>query len=206
MARGRRAFSGESGGGDRLNIVSVVGARPQFIKAAVLCEELERRPHCRHALVHTGQHYEYGMSQVFFDELQLPQPYACLEVGSGPHGAQTGDMLRRLEPVLRELHPSVVVVFGDTNSTLAGALAAAKLKLPVAHVEAGLRSYDRSMPEEINRVVVDHVSDVFFAPNERAAAQLAAEGIYDRVHVVGDLMVDLALRTAASMPARPPIL
>jgi UDP-GlcNAc3NAcA epimerase len=184
----------------------VVGARPQFIKAAVLSEEIERRPRCEHVLIHTGQHYDYGMSQVFFEELHLPDPGLCLEVGSGPHGAQTGEMLRRLEPALRDLDPDVVVVFGDTNSTLAGALAAVKLGLPVAHVEAGLRSFERFMPEEINRVVVDHVASVHFAPNERAVAQLAREDIRHHVHAVGDLMIDLAMRTAAGLPAEPPIL
>jgi UDP-GlcNAc3NAcA epimerase len=192
--------------GRRLKLVSVVGARPQFIKAAVLSAELELRPRCEHVLIHTGQHYDYGMSQVFFEELQMPEPGICLDVGSAPHGVQTGEMLRRLEPALRDLAPDVVVVFGDTNSTLAGALAAVKLGLPVAHVEAGLRSFDRSMPEEINRVVVDHVASLHFAPNERAAAQLAREDIRGGVHTVGDLMVDLALSTVAGLPDEPPIL
>jgi UDP-GlcNAc3NAcA epimerase len=190
----------------RLRIASIVGARPQFIKAAVLCEALERRPWCEHALIHTGQHYDYGMSQIFFDELAMPAPAVCLEVGSGGHGEQTGEMLRRLEPALRELRPDVVLVFGDTNSTLAGALASVKLGLHVAHVEAGLRSFDRSMPEEINRVVVDHIASAHFAPNWRAVAQLAREGISENVQEVGDLMVDLAVSTAAHVPERAPIL
>jgi UDP-GlcNAc3NAcA epimerase len=192
--------------GRRLKIVTVVGARPQFIKAAVLIAQLDLRTQCEHVLIHTGQHYDYGMSQVFFEELHLPEPGMCLDVGSGSHGMQTGEMLRRLEPALRDLDPDIVVVFGDTNSTLAGALAAVKLGLPVAHVEAGLRSFDRSMPEEINRVVVDHVASLHFAPNERAVAQLAKEGIAEHVYAVGDLMVDLAVRTAADLAAEPPIL
>jgi UDP-N-acetylglucosamine 2-epimerase len=172
----------------------------------VLSAEIERRPRCEHVLIHTGQHYDYGMSQVFFEELHLPEPGICLEVGSAPHGVQTGEMLRRLEPALRDLDPDVVVVFGDTNSTLAGALAAVKLGLPVAHVEAGLRSFDRFMPEEINRVVVDHVAALHFAPNGRAVAQLAREGICTNVRAVGDLMIDLAVRTAGDLPDEPPIL
>jgi UDP-GlcNAc3NAcA epimerase len=206
MARHRCARAGMLPRGRRLKIVTVVGARPQFIKAAVLSAELDLRPQCEHVLVHTGQHYDYGMSQVFFEELHMPEPAICLEVGSGPHGEQTGEMLRRLEPALRDLDPDVVLVFGDTNSTLAGALAAVKLGLPVAHVEAGMRSFDRSMPEEINRVVVDHVASLHFAPNERAVAQLAREDIRVGVQAVGDLMIDLAVRTVADLPDEPPIL
>ncbi len=192
--------------GPRLKIASVVGARPQFIKAAVLCAELEQRRDWEHVLINTGQHYDYAMSQIFFDELHMRAADISLDVGSAPHGEQTGEMLRRLEPALARVRPDYVIVFGDTNSTLAGALAAVKLGLPVVHVEAGLRSFDRAMPEEINRIVVDHIAAIHFAPNERAVAQLAREDIRACVREVGDLMVDLALATAASLPRTPAIL
>jgi len=188
-----------------MRVLSCVGARPQFVKAAVLNREMERRG-VTEILVHTGQHYDELMSDVFFAELGLPTPNYELGVGSASHGTQTGEMLKRLELVLLDESPDIVVVYGDTNSTLAGALAAAKLNIPVAHVEAGLRSYDRSMPEEINRIVTDHVSAVLFAPNRRAALQLASEGIKSEVHVVGDLMVDLAHEVAAVLPTRPTVL
>jgi len=188
-----------------VRVLSCIGARPQFVKAAVLNRELVRHG-ITDILVHTGQHYDALMSDVFFDELGLPRPDYELGVGSASHGAQTGEMLKRLELVLLDELPEMVIVYGDTNSTLAGALAAAKLQIPVAHVEAGLRSYDRTMPEEINRVLTDHLSDVLFAPNRRAALQLAGEGIKTGVHVVGDLMVDLAHEVAARLPARPDVL
>ena len=148
----------------------------------------------REVLVHTGQHYDYGMSAVFFEELGIPPPDHDLGVGSGSHGAQTGAMLEQIEKVLLAEQPDVVLVYGDTNSTLAGALAAAKLLIPVAHVEAGLRSFNRRMPEEINRIVTDHLSNVLLCPSTVAEGNLAAEGITSEVHVVGDIMVD-ALRT-----------
>jgi UDP-N-acetylglucosamine 2-epimerase len=188
-----------------MRVLSVVGARPQFIKAALLSAEM--RCHGIHEiLVHTGQHYDPLMSDVFFDELELPQPKHHLGVGSGAHGAQTGEMLKRLEPVMQQEAPDWVLVYGDTNSTLAGALAAAKLHVPVAHVEAGLRSFNREMPEEINRIVADHIADLLLVPNTGAAKQLAQEGITRGVRVVGDLMVDLALRAAANLPQEPPLL
>jgi UDP-N-acetylglucosamine 2-epimerase len=188
-----------------VKVLSIVGARPQFVKAALLLREFQRQG-VEHRLVHTGQHYDREMSQVFFDQLGLPAPDHALGVGSGSHALQTADMLRALEPVLEAEAPDWVVVFGDTNTTLAGALVAAKLRQPLAHVEAGLRSYNRSMPEEINRIVTDHVATLNLAPTERAAKQLAAEGIRASVRVVGDLMLDLAFMVRDALPQRPAIL
>ncbi|MDP2528659.1 MAG: UDP-N-acetylglucosamine 2-epimerase (non-hydrolyzing) [Candidatus Palauibacterales bacterium] len=174
--------------------MSVVGARPQFIKMAVVDRALAQEQTLEHVIVHTGQHYDDNMSRTFFTELEISAPDANLEVGSGSHGAQTAAMLERLEAFFEKADPALVLVYGDTNSTLAGALAAVKLHLTVAHVESGLRSFNRAMPEEINRVVTDHLSDVLFAPTETAVRNLRAEGLKDRVvHRVGDVMYDAAL-------------
>ncbi len=174
-----------------MKIVSVVGARPEFIQSAPVSRAL--RPRHREILVHTGQHYDYRMSQTFFDELGIPAPDYNLEVGSGAQGRQTGEMLARLEEVLLKERPDLVIVRGDTNSTVAGALAAAKLHIPVAHIEAGERSFDRRMPEEINRVITDSVSDLFFCASRAAARHLAAEGIVEGVTWTGDVMLDANL-------------
>jgi UDP-N-acetylglucosamine 2-epimerase len=183
------------------HVLSIVGARPQFVKASVVSRAIRRRH--RESLVHTGQHYDDNMSGSFFRDLDLPEPDYHLGIGSGPHGRQTGDMLAAIEGVLLESRPDVVVVHGDTNSTLAGALAAAKLGVPLAHVEAGCRSYDRSMPEEINRVVTDHVSTLLFCPTETAAANLYREGIQQGVHRVGDVMLDLLSQRLDDTAASP---
>jgi len=175
-----------------MKVASIVGARPQFIKTAPLDREL-RKEH-QHVLIHTGQHYDYAMSAVFFDELGIPEPDYNLGVGSASHGRQTGEMLVGIEETLIREQPHCVVVYGDTNSTLAGALSAAKLHLPVAHVEAGLRSFNRTMPEEINRVLTDHVADLLFCPTEIAVGNLAREGITAGVHNVGDVMYDAVLQ------------
>lgn len=177
-----------------MKILTVVGARPQFVKAAAVSRAVAAAEGATEVLVHTGQHYEAGLSDVFFAELEIPAPAYHLGVGSGLHGAQTGAMLARIEEVIRAEQPAWVLVYGDTNSTLAGALAAVKLHVPVAHVEAGLRSFNRRMPEEINRVLTDHAADLLFTPTEAADHNLAAEGIpSERVHRVGDVMYDVAL-------------
>jgi len=188
-----------------VKIVTVVGARPQFIKAAALSPEITRQG-LHEVMVHTGQHYDYGMSQIFFDELKMRRPDHSLGVGSGTHAEQTAEMMKRLEPILDSERPDWVLIYGDTNSTLAASLVAAKLRLPIAHVEAGLRSFDKTMPEEINRVVADHLASLCFAPTSGAAVNLRREGIVGSVRVVGDLMVDLALSTAKNLPARPEVL
>jgi UDP-N-acetylglucosamine 2-epimerase len=187
-----------------VKVLTVVGARPQFIKAAPFSRAIRQRH--TEVLVHTGQHYDASMSDVFFDELRIPRPDHHLGVGSGTHAAQTAHILERLEPAIRGESPDVVVIYGDTNSTLAGALAAAKLGVPVAHVEAGLRSYVRDMPEEINRVVADHVSTHLFAPTQTAVDNLAREGITEGVTLTGDIMYDALLENAPVAAKRSPIL
>lgn len=179
-----------------VKLLSVVGARPQFIKAAAVSRAISARSGIEEVIVHTGQHYDYGMSEIFFEELQLPRPKYNLNVGSGSHGAQTGAMLARIEEVLLRERPSWILVYGDTNSTLAGALAAVKLHLPVAHIEAGLRSFNRNMPEELNRVLTDHAADLLFAPTTVALANLRAENLGSRAVECGDVMYDAALHYA----------
>jgi UDP-N-acetylglucosamine 2-epimerase len=183
-----------------MRIVSIVGARPQLVKAAAVSRCLRERH--TELLVHTGQHYDYELSQVFFDELGVPAPDVNLGVGSGPPGAQTGRMIAGIEEVLAAERPDRVMVYGDTNSTLAGALAAAKLALPLVHVEAGLRSFDRHMPEEINRVIADRLSDLLLCPSQTAVDNLAREGIRLGVHLIGDVMADLVCALAPAARSR----
>ena len=202
-----------------MKIVTIIGARPQFIKAAVVSRAISefnkfaalRSSPLTEIIVHTGQHYDRNMSDIFFEEMNIPQPDYFLDIHGLSHGAMTGQMLERIEPVLTEERPDVVLVYGDTNTTLAGALAAAKLHIPVAHVEAGLRSFNRRMPEEINRVLTDHIADILFCPTKQSVLNLKAEGIFNsdpasdnnegpssigrKIHVglVGDVMLDAAL-------------
>jgi len=171
-------------------ILHVVGARPNFVKAAPVLRAIRQRG-MRQTLVHTGQHYDRNMSDVFFTQLEIPEPDVNLEVGSGSHALQTAEIMRRFEPVVLERKPDIVLVYGDVNSTVAAALVCAKLLIPVGHVEAGLRSFDRAMPEEINRIVTDRLSDILFTPSEDGDANLLAEGVtQDRIRRVGNVMID----------------
>lgn len=200
-----------------MKICTVIGARPQFIKAAVVSRAIreynlrchpEAKPKdpLHEVIIHTGQHYDYEMSQVFFDQLEIPKPDHHLNVGSGLHGDQTGKMLAGIESILINEKPDWVLVYGDTNSTLAGALAASKLHIKVAHVEAGLRSFNRKMPEEINRVVTDHVSTILFAPTPTAVENLKNEGVVKGVHLVPDVMEEALFSSLAVAQERSQIL
>ncbi len=185
-----------------MKVLSVVGARPQFVKLAPVAEAFGATEH-RHVIVHTGQHYDARLSDVFFDDLRIPAPDVHLGIGSGSHGVQTGAMLASLDGVLDEHRPDWVLVYGDTNSTLAGALAAVKLHVPVAHLEAGLRSFNRVMPEEHNRVLTDHAADLLLAPTQVAMEHLAREGLADRSRLVGDVMTDVCFRVRDAVRERP---
>jgi UDP-GlcNAc3NAcA epimerase len=173
-----------------IKLVSVIGARPQFIKAAPVEMAIANHTDVAHFSIHTGQHYDDNMSKIFFDDLGLQKPYINLNSGSGSHAFQTAAIMTGLEPVLMEIKPDMIIVYGDTNSTLAAALVASKIHIPVAHIEAGLRSFNRSMPEEINRILTDHVSDLVFAPTENAVEQLHTEGIKNAIKT-GDVMLDM---------------
>lgn len=188
-----------------MKILTVLGARPQFIKAAAISLALQHRPHLGldEVIVHTGQHFDFNMSEVFFEQLSLPAPRYNLAVSGGGHGDMTGRMMHALEPIMIVEQPDWVLVYGDTNSTLAGALVAAKLDVPIAHVEAGLRSGNRKMPEEINRVLTDRVSALLFCPTAVAVENLRAEGIIDGVRLVGDVMYDVALHFQRITAGRP---
>ena len=187
-----------------LRLVTVVGARPEFVQVGTIARAIEcgygPTGALEHILVHTGQHYDHDMSRVFFEQLRLPEPDHHLGIGSEPHGSQTGEMLSGLDSLLTELAPDVVMVFGDTNSTLAGTLASAKLRIPLAHVESGLRSFNLAMPEEINRKVADHLATILFCPSEKAVANLAREGIKEGVYLTGDVMYESMIHSLSLVP------
>ena len=174
-------------------VITIFGARPQFIKAAILSREIQNYKSIEEILVHTGQHFDKNMSDIFFEELNIPKPKYFLDINSCSHGQMTGKMLSKIEEVLLQEKSNIVLVYGDTNSTLAGALAASKLHIPVVHVEAGLRSFNKKMPEEINRVLTDHLSSLLFCPTQQAVRNLSMEGITNGVHYVGDIMYDATI-------------
>lgn len=189
-----------------VKFLTVVGARPQFIKAAAVSRAARAADGVQEVMVHTGQHFDAGMSDIFFEELDIPEPKYRLNVSGGGHGEMTGRMLSALEPVALDERPDLVVIYGDTNSTLAGALVAAKLNIPVAHIEAGLRSFNRRMPEEVNRVVADHLASLHLCPTAIAVDNLAQEGIRKGVHHVGDVMYDATLFAVEAAKTRAKIL
>lgn len=177
-----------------MKILTVLGARPQFIKAAALSRAIKKCNNIEEVIVHTGQHYDQNMSDIFFEEMDIPKPKYQLQTGGKSHGAMTGQQLEEIEKVLLSESPDIVLVYGDTNSTLAGALAAVKLHIPIAHVEAGLRSYNREMPEEINRILTDQISSYLFVPTTGSKDNLIKEGIDEsKIHIVGDIMFDVSL-------------
>ncbi len=187
----------------KMRVVTVVGARPQFIKAAVLTRVMRQFPEIEEIIVHTGQHFDKNMSDVFFEELAIPKPKYFLDIHGGSHGQMTGQMLTAIEEVLVQEKPNMVIIYGDTNSTLAASLAASKLNIPLAHIEAGLRSFNKKMPEEINRILTDHVSSLLFCPTSLAVDNLKNEGIVDGVHQVGDIMYDATLFAEDSIRKNP---
>lgn len=190
-----------------MKIATIIGARPQFIKASIVSSALRVKKNATELIVHTGQHFDTNMSDVFFDELSIPLPDFHLGIGGGTHGQNTGRMIEAIESVLLQERPDWVLVYGDTDSTLAGALAATKLHIPIAHVEAGLRSFNRRMPEEINRVLTDHAADLLFAPTDAACNNLRSEGIRENsILKVGDIMYDAALRYGSMAEKRSTIL
>ena len=189
-----------------MRLLSIVGARPQFIKVAVIAASLKTHDEAasiEHRILHTGQHYDPGMSDCFFHELGIPQPEYHMGIGSGTHGVQTGKMLAGMDSVLTEWRPGAVIVYGDTNSTLAGALSAAKLQIPVIHLEAGLRSFNRRMPEELNRIATDHLSDLLLCPTLTAMTNAQREGLGNRAQLTGDVMLDLLLHQAKKIQKHP---
>jgi UDP-GlcNAc3NAcA epimerase len=190
-----------------MKIITVVGARPQFIKAAAVSRAISKKKNIQEFIVHTGQHYDHNMSDIFFNEMEIPHPHCNLEINGCTHGEMTGLMLQKIEALLISEKPDWVLVYGDTNSTLAGALAAAKLHIPVAHVEAGLRSFNKRMPEEINRILTDHSSDVLFTPTRIATDQLKKESFpCEKVHQVGDVMYDASLYYRERLESRESII